>query len=177
MTEEARAGLESRDELFSECRVAIEAAGGTLKKIAKELVTIAFSNIQDYIKVAEGGEVQAISFDVVKKSKAKAIKKIRETTKISESKDGETTFKDSKLEFELYDKLDALKYLCKLRGDEPTIANKHEHTGKDGGPIQWVAAPQTASSIADWEAQVAEAKKAAEARAKETADAGNSSQP
>jgi hypothetical protein len=66
-----------------------------------------------------------------------------------------------------------LKYLCKLRGDEPTIANKHEHTGKDGGPIQWAAAPPTASSIADWEAQVAEAEK--QRKTREAADAANPS--
>ncbi len=57
----------------------------------------------------------------------------------------------------------------KLRGDY--APEKKELTGKDGGPIQWAAAPETASSIADWEAQVAEAQKKRKER--EDADKAN----
>jgi hypothetical protein len=134
MTKGEKAGRESRDELFNERRSEIEKAGGTLRKLAKELVLIAFSDITDYIEVAQGGEVRAIAFDNIKKHKTRVIKKIREKRRILNTRgDGEDTILESTFELELYDKLDALKYLCKLRGDEP--ANKHELTGKDGGPI------------------------------------------
>lgn len=105
------------------------------KKIAQHLSSIAFSSIDDYMSVAEGGEIQAIPFDNIKKKKLTAIRKVKEQTKITESDDGTRLYKDSRIEYELYDKLDALKYLVKLRGDEP--AEKLEHTGAQGGPIQY----------------------------------------
>lgn len=113
--EQAQAGGQA----IVNCRVAaIEKAGGTFPKIARELCGIAFSDISDYLTVAEGGEIQAIPLENISPKKRKALKKIREKTVISESKDGEKIYKDSRVEFELYDKLDALKYLCRLRGDE-----------------------------------------------------------
>lgn len=109
------------------CRVAaIEKAGGTFAKIARELAAIAFSDIADYVTVAEGGELSAIPLQTISRRKRKAIRKIKENTKITESSDGTRLFKDSRVEYELYDKLDALKYLCKLRGDE---VQKVEHQG------------------------------------------------
>jgi hypothetical protein len=97
------------------------------KKIAEHLSTVAFSSIDDYMSVAEGGEISAIPFDSIKKKKLRAIKKVKENTKITESDDGTRIYKDSRIEYELYDKLDALKYLVKLRRDEP--AEKQEHSG------------------------------------------------
>ncbi len=132
MTNGERAGLESRDELFNERRAEIEKAGATFKKIVREIAIIAFSDVQDYITVDQNGKVQAIALSQIRKGKSRAIKKIRETSKMGERKDGEIILKDTKCEFELYDKLDALKYLCKLRGDEPASTNKHEITG---GPM------------------------------------------
>ena len=111
------------------CRVAaIEKAGGTLPKIARELTAIAFSDIANYVTVAEGGELQPVELQTIPVKKRKAIKKIKENTRITESKDG-AVFKDSRVEYELYDKLDALKYLCRLRGDE---VQKIDHTGTIG---------------------------------------------
>ena len=112
---------------------ALESAGAHFKKIARELCTIAFSDIRDYIKIAEGGEIQAIPLDQIVRRKSRAIKKIKEHTQIKESNDGTSIFKDSRIEYELYDKLDALKYLCKLRGDEP--AQRQEHSGPNGTPL------------------------------------------
>lgn len=102
------------------CRVeAIEKAGGTFAKIARELTAIAFSDISDYVTVAEGGEVQAIPSTEIPKRKRKAIKKIREKRRILNTPgDKGDVILDQSTEYELYDKLDALKYLCKLRGDE-----------------------------------------------------------
>lgn len=112
---------------------ALEKAGITFVKLINEFKSIAFSNIKDYVTVAEGGELQAIALDTIPTRKLKAVKKIKEKTNIAESKDGETIFKRSTVEYELYDKMDALKYLCKLRGDEP--AAKTELTGPNGQPI------------------------------------------
>ena len=105
------------------------------KKIVEHLAAIGFSSIEDYMSVAEGGEISAIPFDTIKKKKLLAIKKVKEKTTIAESKDGETIYKNSQIEYELYDKPAALEYLMKLRGDEP--AQKMEHTGPEGGPIEF----------------------------------------
>jgi hypothetical protein len=105
------------------------------KKIVEHLAAIGFSSIDDYMSVTEGGEITAIAFDDIKKKKLLAIKKVKEKTTISESKDGEVIYKNSQIEYELYDKPGSLQYLIKLRGDEP--AEKHEHTGPEGGPIEF----------------------------------------
>lgn len=111
----------------------LEKAGATFKKLAKELCTIAFSDIKNYISIAEGGEVQAIPLDQIKGCKSKAIKKIKEKTNIVDK--GDITFKTSQVEYELYDKMAAIKELLSLRGDYP--AEKIEHSGPDGGPMEF----------------------------------------
>jgi hypothetical protein len=105
------------------------------EKLAKELALIAFSDIQNYMTVAEGGEVQAIPLDSIKGKKSRAIKRIKEKTTIAESKDGETIYKNSQIEYELYDKPTALWRLIELRGDKP--AEKQEISGLNGGPIEF----------------------------------------
>ena len=113
--EQAKAGGQA----IVNCRVlAIEKAGGTITRIARELCGIAFSDMADYMTVADGGEMAAVPLHGISKKKRSAIRKIRENTRITESSDGARIFKDSKVEYELYDKMEALKYLCKLRGDE-----------------------------------------------------------
>lgn len=115
----AQRSFDTVAEMQKEKLKVIETAGGTLKKIAEELCHIAFSNIKDYIEIAEGGEVQALPFDKIKNGKSKAVKKIKEHTRITEAEDGSRLYKDSTLEYELYDKVSALKELAKLRGDYP----------------------------------------------------------
>ncbi|OPY91886.1 MAG: hypothetical protein A4E73_01690 [Syntrophaceae bacterium PtaU1.Bin231] len=121
------AGTSSGREIVN-CRVAaIEKAGGTFPKIARELAAIAFSDIADYVTVAEGGKVQAIPSNGIPKKKRKAIKKIREKRRILNTPgDKGDVILDQATEYELYDKLDALKYLCRLRGDE---VQKVQHDG------------------------------------------------
>ena len=94
------------------------------KKIIEHLSAIGFSSIDDYMSVADGGEITAIPFDNIVKKKLRAIESVEENTKITESDDGSHIYKDSKIKYKLYNKLDAIKYLVKLRGDEP--AEKHE---------------------------------------------------
>jgi type II secretory pathway component PulC len=115
----SQAGKQASQEAKN-CRlVAIEKAGGTFPKIARELCGIAFSDIADFVTVAEGGEVQAIPSNEIPKRKRKAIKKIREKRRILNTPgDKGDVVLDQSTEYELYDKMDALKYLCRLRGDE-----------------------------------------------------------
>ena len=106
----------------------LKRAGITFGTMAAELAAMARSSINDYVSVAEGGEVQAIPLDQIPATKLKAVKRIREKTVITESKDGERIYKTSQLEYELYDKLDAVKYGVKLLGEEPAqdITVSHE---------------------------------------------------
>jgi hypothetical protein len=102
---------------ISETRRTMEKAGFSILKLAKELKIIAFSDIADHCTIDEGGALQMLSLQEIGK-KSKAIKKVKETTKITESKDGEKIFKDSKLKYELYDKLDAIKLAASWMGME-----------------------------------------------------------
>jgi hypothetical protein len=113
------AALEARKTIDEERKLVLEKNGATFPKLIKELCLIAFSDIRDYVTIDEGGAIQAIPLEYIKKTKSKAIKKVKEHTTIKEAKDGSEVWKDSRIEYELYDKLDALKYLCKLWGDEP----------------------------------------------------------
>jgi len=124
MTDNAKAALEARRQIDEERLKALKGAGVTFRKVANELAAVAFANIQDFVTVAEGGEIQGIEFDKIPKKKLKAVKEIREYTRITESADGEKVWKDSRIEYKLYDKVDVLKYLVKLLGEEP--ADKHE---------------------------------------------------
>jgi hypothetical protein len=124
MTDNAKAALEARRQIDEERLKVLKASGVTFKKVVNELAAVAFANIQDFVKVAEGGEIQGIAFDTIPKKKLKAVKKIKEYTRITESADGEKIWKDSRIEYKLYDKVDVLKYLVKLLGEEP--ADKHE---------------------------------------------------
>ncbi|MDD5008353.1 MAG: hypothetical protein PHC68_08105 [Syntrophorhabdaceae bacterium] len=101
----------------------MEKAGFSVLKLAKELRLIAFSDIKDHCTIDDGGALQMIPLaDIGKKSRA--IKKVKENTKITESKDGEKLFKDSRVEYELYDKLEAIKLAASLMGME--APQKHE---------------------------------------------------
>ena len=102
---------------ISETRRDMEKAGFSILKLAKELKIIAFSDIADHCTIDEGGALQMKSLQEIGK-KSKAIKKVKENTKITESKDGERLFKDSRVEYELYDKLDAIKLAASLMGME-----------------------------------------------------------
>lgn len=105
----------------------LKKAGITFPKIAKELAACAFSNIQDFIEVDNGGEVIARIFTEVGEDKLKAVKAIKEKTRFTESADGQRLFKDSQFEYILYDKVDTLKYLVKLLGEEPAEEVNHTH--------------------------------------------------
>ena len=62
----------------------------------------------DFIQVDEQGSVKPLSFDELKKHKSRIIKKIREKRRILNG-DGDDTILEDTFEFELHDKLSALK--------------------------------------------------------------------
>jgi hypothetical protein len=110
----------------------LEAAGATFDRIAAELCAIAFSRIDNYLSVGEGGAIQAKTFEQIKRqpggaTSLAAIRKIKEHSRITRSKDGETIYTESRIEYELYDKQAALWRLIELRGDKP--ADTVEHSG------------------------------------------------
>jgi hypothetical protein len=110
----------------------LEAAGATFDRIAAELCAIAFSRIDDYMSVGEGGTIQAKTFEQIGRqpggpASLAAVRKIKEHSRVSKSKDGETIYTESRVEYELYDKQAALWRLIELRGDKP--ADTVEHSG------------------------------------------------
>lgn len=109
------ADKKAAENVSNETRRQMEKAGFSFIKIAKELKIIAFSDIADHCMIDEGGALQMISLSDLGK-KSKAIKKVKENTKITESKDGEKLYKDSHVEYELYDKIEALKFAALLMG-------------------------------------------------------------
>jgi hypothetical protein len=111
-------------QIICETRRQFEKAGFTVPKIAKELALIGFSDISDYLTVNEGGAIEIIPFKDLKKLKSKAIKKIREKTVITESKDGEVISKISTVEFELHDKLQSLGMAVDVIGIKKPV--KHD---------------------------------------------------
>ena len=123
------------DHLAEKRIIELEKAGAKFPRLIKELAAIAFSDIADYVDVSDDGSLTAISTASIKPAKRKAIKKIKEHTRITESADGEKIWKDSRIEYELHDKLSAITTLLKLRNDFP--AEKIEHTGREGGPIEY----------------------------------------
>lgn len=127
--------IEAGKSLQSDRLKILEKAGISYEKIIKEFKATGFANIKDYFDVAEGGELSFKPFDTLSRSKASAIKKIKEKTVITESKDGEKIYKTSTVEIELWDKHAALWRLIELRGDKP--ADKQEITGINGGPIEF----------------------------------------
>jgi hypothetical protein len=130
--ENTEIGLRARAIIDEQVRSAFEKAGFTRLKIAQELALIAFSDPARHVEIAEGGELTFIPLDQQGKHR-RALKKIREKTVITESKDGEKIYKTSTVEYEMHDKLDAIKQACQALGIN--APQKHEVTGAEGGAI------------------------------------------
>lgn len=102
--------------------------GGTPQRIADEQAAIAFSDIRNYVD--DEWNLKDIN-KITPRKALRAIRKIKITTKTCHTEEGPVTVR--KAELELWDKQEALRAIPELRGDKP--ADKHEHTGKDGGPL------------------------------------------
>ncbi len=102
-------------DVFADTRKAFEKAGFTAEKIAEELALIGFADMADFVQVDEQGSVKPLSFDELKKNKSRIIKKIKEKRRILNG-DGEDTILEDTFEFELHDKLNALKEAILILG-------------------------------------------------------------
>ena len=105
----------------------LEKAGAKFPRLVRELVSIAFSDIGNYVEVSEDGSLTCIPTASITKPKRVAIKKIKEHTRITESANGEKIWKDSRIEYELHDKLSAINVLLKLRNDFPAEKFEADH--------------------------------------------------
>lgn len=107
-------GKKHRDELMAKTAETYQKQlaqnGVTLPKIIKEYAVIAFSDIQNHITIDESGAIQAQPLEAMGKH-SRCVRKVKEHTTIKESADGSAVFKDSRVEYELYDKLKALDAL------------------------------------------------------------------
>ncbi len=130
MTVGQECALEARKELDEERRKAFDKNGLTFDRLIRELKSIAFSDMADYVTIDEGGALQCKPLASISKPKRAAIKKIKEKTNIAESADGKTIFKTSKIEYELYDKLSGLQNILKLRNDYPSDKLDIDATGE-----------------------------------------------
>ena len=123
---------------ISKTVLAMKRQGHSFDKIARELAIMSYSDIADYITVSEGGAIEAIPLDALLKNKSRAVKKIKEKTIIKESADGSTIFKESTLEYELYDKQKAVEFSASLLQME-TAPERHT-VGIEGSLMAAVAA-------------------------------------
>jgi hypothetical protein len=116
------------EEIKCATRLRFEKAGFTVDKIARELAIVAYSDPAHFVDVAEGGE---LSFKTFKQMgmKRRAIKKIREKTVITESKDGEKLYKTSTVEYETHDKMDALGKAIAVIGIQKPLRMEHDVAG------------------------------------------------
>ena len=97
-------------ELNSKRFNAVELQG---RDVINEFALLAFSDIKNYLEIAEGGEITAKTFTDMKGA-SRAIKSVKEKRVIRESNDGsDSQIIDSTFEFQLWDKNKALDGLAR----------------------------------------------------------------
>ena len=116
---------EAADIAISKTAAALDRSGITESKIIQEFKIIAFSDLKNHVSVDEGGDLCVVPLDQMGR-KSRAVKKVREKSTITESKDGATLNKISTVEYELYDKIAALETLASMRGMKVPEKIKHE---------------------------------------------------
>lgn len=111
---------------------AAEKAGVTVQRILTELAKLGFSNMQDYMRAGHDGD-PVLDFSALSADQAAALHEVT----VEDFKDGrgEDARDVRRIKFKLYDKRAALVDMGKHLG---MFVEKHEHTGKDGGPIETV---------------------------------------
>ncbi len=119
----------AHDEVISETEQAFKKrfpAG----KLAKEIALIAFSDMKNYVKVDEQGMVTAISLEELKAGCSRVIKKIRQRSKIIPAKGEEPRdVLEAVIEFELWDKEEALRLGAEYSGYKPAAKMEHDLSG------------------------------------------------
>lgn len=102
----------------------------TKERIVEELAKIGFSNMLDYMRAGHDGDPY-LDFSQLTRDQAAALSEVT----VEDFKDGrgEDARDVRRVKFKLHDKKGALVDLAKMLG---FVIEKHEHTGKDGGPIE-----------------------------------------
>lgn len=102
----------------------------TKERIVDELAKIGFANMQDYMRAGPDGDPY-LDFSGLTRDQAAALSEVT----VEDFKDGrgEDARDVRRVKFKLHDKKGALVDLAKMLG---FVVEKHEHTGKDGAPIQ-----------------------------------------
>jgi len=102
----------------------------TKERIVDELAKIGFSNMLDYMRAGADGDPY-LDFSGLTRDQAAALSEVT----VEDFKDGrgEDARDVRRVKFKLHDKKGALVDLAKMLG---FVVEKHEHTGKDGAPIQ-----------------------------------------
>ncbi|MGR9076247.1 terminase small subunit [Rhizobium leguminosarum] len=102
----------------------------TKERIVDELAKIGFANMLDYMRAGPDGDPY-LDFSGLTRDQAAALSEVT----VEDFKDGrgEDARDVRRVKFKLHDKKGALVDLAKMLG---FVIEKHEHTGKDGAPIQ-----------------------------------------
>jgi phage terminase small subunit len=103
----------------------------TQDTVLRELARLGFSNMLDYMRVGDDGDPY-LDFSDLTREQAAAIAEVT----VEDFKDGrgEDARDVRKIKFKLADKKAPLELLGRHVGLK--FASRHEHTGKDGGPIE-----------------------------------------
>lgn len=102
----------------------------TIERVMAELGKLGFANMADYMSVGPDGD-PFLDFSALSRDQAAALTEVT----VEDFKDGrgEDARDVRRVKFKLADKRAALVDLAKMLGG---YSEKHEHTGKDGGPIE-----------------------------------------
>jgi len=104
----------------------------TADMVLKELALIGFADMADFIRIDDGGMIQANPLDTLAPGKSRIIKKVKEKRTIKSTAEGDQIM-DATYEFELWDKVKSLEDIGRHLG---MFVDKLQHSGKDGGPVE-----------------------------------------
>lgn len=131
-----------------------EATAVTAEAVVNELRKLGFSNMADYMRPGSDGD-PTLDFSNLTRDQAAALVEVT----VEDFKDGrgEDARDVRRVKFKLADKRAALVDLGKHLG---LFVERHEHTGKDGGPIQTQDVNDTdrARALAEFMAKTTHAK-------------------
>lgn len=95
-----------------------------IQDIVSELSIIAFSDVENYISINEGGGIDIKSLNKLPLNITRAIETIQEDRIIKENADGSQVTVHDKIKFKLHSKIKALELLGKYKA---IFIEKHEH--------------------------------------------------
>ncbi len=93
-----------------------EVSGVTAEMLMDELKKIGFSNIDNYLRIDDEGNVLGRDFDSIENHKLAAIESIKQTINITTNKEGDREYETRNFTFKLHDKLGAIEKMGKHIG-------------------------------------------------------------